>query len=656
MKIVRHLFSGLMLFAGLAGGLFATAAAQTVVSPVESEIIKCDKALLNRDGNELIARFLVQNKPEYNSYYGAIAGHELDSSNTDLKMVSSQLATWLIFIDISDPSGRKKVIQRSAAVTARLVSLMSPDSEVHVVVAAGSQHVVARTAELQGLMTEGRDLSSVGEIQKDQSCRFNNSQYAGLADRICNAQGIQNNNTHIWVGLTRAIKDEMPDNVKDIKRYQPRGVILISDGIDESNSSEDDFQMLVKTAKEMNIPVHTIAFPHKDSIVVGGKKSKNRDTDTSVHKGFAAMQRLAVQTNGSYLTYEDVQCPDENACIKNLNGMLRKTSAMMLQLKTSLRDGNGDIIPSGRSLKLVLAEGREKRVAYMEVRKEEMGLIVGDFALECLYNLRKGYTEQNKDTTSAQMLKIFKESLLPLDASDRLFDGTYVDRDYALRVRKVLKHVKDTPGVLSKPGVDAEIVLCLLDMNQPLPEAPKEDTNVNVNNNIPAHGGSVTIGGMSDGASGEEAGDTPNLVWWVVGIGGAFACIIVFIVIVRSLSRNDDDDEPVRGPRPDSGVAPVPTPPLATLDDAKQPGQSWAVRKTSVSVGRSASADVRLPSGHVSNIHFTLYRESTGQWMIKDSNSTNGTIVNGSKITSATVVNSGDIISVADMQLVFRIK
>ena len=196
-----------------------------------------------------------------------------------------------------------------------------------------------------------------------------------------------------------------------------------------------------------------------------------------------------------------------------------------------------------------------------------------------------------------------------------------------------------------------------MDLNAPLPEPPKEDTNVNVNNNIPNQGGNVTINGTTLGSSEEEVADTPNLVWWVVGIGGAFACIIVFIIIIRSLSRNDEDDAPaVRGPRPDSGAVPVPTPPLATLDDAKQPGQSWAVRKTSVSVGRSASADVRLPSGHVSNIHFTLYREATGQWMIKDANSTNGTIVNGSKISAATALNSGDIISVADMQLVFRIK
>ena len=124
------------------------------------------------------------------------------------------------------------------------------------------------------------------------------------------------------------------------------------------------------------------------------------------------------------------------------------------------------------------------------------------------------------------------------------------------------------------------------------------------------------------------------------------------------MNRDDDDDEPV-APRgmPSAPQAPAPAPaPIATLDDAKQPGQSWAVRKTSVTVGRSASADVRLPSGHVSNIHFTLYRESNGQWMVKDANSTNGTIVNGSTISAATPVNPGDIISVADMQLVFRLK
>lgn len=649
MKIVRHLFSGLMLFAGFAGGVCATADAQTVVSPVTSEIIKCDKALLDRDGSELIARFLVQNKPEYNSYRGAVAGHTLNSGNADLKMISSQVATWLIFIDISDPSGRKNVIKTSAEVAARLVSLMSPDSEVHVMVAAGSQQVVARTDELQSLMTEGYGYEPVSTSGK----------YSFLLSRICDAKGIENNNTHIWVGLTRALKDEMPDNVKDIKRYLPRGVILISDGMDESRTTDEDFRMLVQTSKEMNIPVHTIAVPYKDNPTgrSGRKKGKGSTSDTDAHKGYAALQRLAVQTNGSYLTYEQVKNPDGGDAIGLLNGMLRKTSAMVMQLKTSLKDANGNIIPAGRSLKLILTEGREKTVAYMELPQEQLGLVVGDYALECLLELRNGLNEANKEQTVEKMLKIFKESLLPLTATDKLFEGTYMDRDYALRVRKLLQHVKNTPGVLSKPGVDAEIAICLVDLNAPLPEPPKEDTNVNVNNNIPNQGGNVTINGTTLGSSEEEVADTPNLVWWVVGIGGAFACIIVFIIIIRSLSRNDEDDAPaVRGPRPDSGAAPVPTPPLATLDDAKQPGQCWAVRKTSVSVGRSASADVRLPSGHVSNIHFTLYREATGQWMIKDANSTNGTIVNGSKISTATALNSGDIISVADMQLVFRIK
>lgn len=643
-----------MLLAATCGyGLVATAnadavTAQTVTAPVEADGMKCDKVLLNRDGSSLVANFLVQQMPTYNNYSGTIAEYTIDSSNTDLKMLSSQVATWLIFIDISDPSGRKQVIQRSAAVAARLVSLMSKDSQVNVVVAAGSQYVAAQTGDLVGYMKEGKDLSPVCAINNKLDCIFQGYGYEDLASRIISAQGIQNNNTNLWIGLTRAIKEQMPDSSHDYYRYLPRGVIMISDGADESDSSDEDFRILVDTAKSMNIPVHTIAFPFKDQYSVG-KKAKH--TNTSVHKGFAAMQRLAVQTNGLFLQYEEVKDPNEDDGIANLQKLVRATSAGVLKMSMPMTTKADSIIPGGRALKLYLNEG-QTRVATLNVRQEELGMVIADFALEHLYNLRSS----NEDKAAEKMLQIFKAQLMPLSDINKLFENTSVDRDYARRVKQLLQHIKNTKGLQEHKNLDREIVACLVDTNHPLPEPPNPDTNVTVNNNSTSHNSVTTSGAASGDGYAEE--DTPSLVWWVVGIGGAFACIIVFIIIVRTMNRDDDDDEPV-APRgmPSAPQAPAPAPaPIATLDDAKQPGQSWAVRKTSVTVGRSASADVRLPSGHVSNIHFTLYRESNGQWMVKDANSTNGTIVNGSTISAATPVNPGDIISVADMQLVFRLK
>lgn len=643
-----------------------TITAQTVTAPVEADGIRCDKVLLNRDRDKgmLHADFLVQQLPEYNGYRGVITGfQDLNSSNTDLRLTSSQLASWLIVIDVSDPGARKKAIADSAAITARLISLMSGQCKVSVLVVAGSMKKVMDERELSSIMTEGANNDEpIYESGNKGSRLYSNPVYHELVSRICSTDGIQLNNTHLWISLSSALKNDMPDTSSGIYRFLPRGVILISDGVDESasesqvKSSEEDFHNLVNRAKEMGVPIHTIGFRHKD---------KGGGDDMKMHRGFAPLARLADQTGGVHLTYERfgakikgtpvVPNPNSASTIALLDDMLRHTSAMMLHMETPMV-ADGKVMPAGRSLKLELTQGQKKQVAYLEIPQESLGLIVGDYALEKLYDLRCNATKENLSKTQDEMIKIFKEQLLPLSETDKLFENTYVDRDFARRVKQVLLHVKNSAGIWEKEDIEKEIVFCIIEPNRNLPEPPKPETNVNVENNTTSHN-NISAGGATsgDGYAGE---DTPSLVWWVVGIGGAFACIIVFIIIVRTMNRDDDDDEPV-APRgmPSAPQAPAPAPaPIATLDDAKQPGQSWAVRKTSVTVGRSASADVRLPSGHVSNIHFTLYRESNGQWMVKDANSTNGTIVNGSTISAATPVNPGDIISVADMQLVFRLK
>ncbi len=674
-----------MLFAGLTGGMCATADAQTVVSPVtvtnsNSPDLQCNKVVLSASENDnsmlLHGHFLIRNLPVFNNYRADNGNTRLESDHIDLNLVGSQVATWLVLVDVSDPSGRKDAIRHSAEIATRLVSLMSPVCKVRILAVAGTQKVLADTEILKPIMNEGKDRTPIYEWNGSQA-QYSNELFAGIIETLSSRiSEVQPGNTNLWIGVARALKEQMPECSAGLYENLPRGVILISDGVDESSSSPSDFTMLVDTAKKMDIPIHTIAVPHKDN----GAKYRDPQTgkvrtatDTDQGKGYAAMQRLSLDTGALSLSYSDflkqvetqgkrgkknithVFDVDKKDSVEKLDGMLRSTSSMLLQMKTPVAN-----ISAGRALRITLRSG-DSTVCQLEVPQEQLGIYVAELALRKLIKkhneIPNPYTEEQISEYALAMYDIFERDLLPLTLTEPLFAQTTADCDYARRVKEVLLHVKNTARLMEREDARLEIGRCLISMNHPLPDPPKEDTNINVNNNIPTQGGNVTVNNTTSGDGSEDMGDTPKLVWWVVGIGGAFACIIVFIIIIRSLSRNDDDDEPVvRGPRQDSGAAPVPTPPLATLDDAKQPGQSWAVRKTSVSVGRSASADVRLPSGHVSNIHFTLYREATGQWMIKDANSTNGTIVNGSQISTATALNSGDIISVADMQLVFRIK
>lgn len=631
-KIIHNfLIFGLML-----GGFSQWSFAQEVPALVESQGIKCDKVVLSRDGDSLVAKYLVQQAPVYNNYSGVVGERVLSSANTDLRQVANQLASWLIVVDISDPHGRKQTILNSAAVATRLVTLMSPESNVRILAMAGSQQVVMASdsdeaSPLKAIMNEGTDSEPIFVRGRKGQPVFDNQLYHLIVNSVINAN-VQSSNTNLWIGLARALKEQMPDCSKGMYQYLPKGVILISDGADESRSSESDFQDLVKTAREAGVPIHTIGFPFKDS-------SRN---ETERFKGYAALQRLAVQTDASFISSDAVEDVNSPVAAANLLQLLRKTSAAVMQLKTDIRE-----IPAAHSLKLELMDG-QKHQSYLEVRQEQLGLVIADHALETLYALKDKYADKKlTDTDRSQLAQVvgsfFMSRLMPLTATEHIFDGTSVDRDYARRVKTLLLHIHSTEGLSKKNGLINDVATYLLNSEAQLPEPLKESQNIVVN----THNTNEVKNSSSSAYSDEE--ETSGLVWWVLGIGGASACLIVFILIIRSMNKEDvATSGDMHGSNGHSR-------PLAYLEDSNQLGRNWPVVKTSVTVGRNNAADISLPSAHISAIHFTLYCDASGKWMIKDANSTNGTKVNGRLISSATPINSGDSIDLADMRLTFRV-
>ena len=633
------------MFSMLLGGVLQTAESQVAPvaedcifsATVEAKDIACNKVVLSRAGETLIAKYLVQNTPFYNNYNGYVGDYRLSSSNTDLRQDVNQLASWLIVVDVSDPKGRSKAILQSAAVATRLVSLMSPQSNVRILAMAGSQQLVGASdvpgSPLSDIMTEGKEIEPIFVPGRKGQPVFENPLYQAIVTGIVGSS-VKNSNTNLWIGLARALKEQMPDCSRGIYQYLPRGVILISDGADESRSSESDFQDLVKTAKDMGVPIHTIGFPFKDS-------SRN---ETERFKGFAAMQRLAVQTDGSFLSSDEVSGTESPDAVKSLVNMLRKTSAAVMQLKTNIDD-----LPVSHSLKLELMDGQKRRCD-LELHQEDLGLVIADRALENMLAVKQAHanakTSEERATHARTITSIFVSRLMPLTALDKLFDGTSQDRDYARRVKTLLLHIKKTEGLSKKPDFLAEVAEYLTNPDAALPEAVKESQNIVVN----THNTNEVKNSANSAALAEEE-QTSGLVWWVLGIGGASACVIVFLLLIRAMSKDEEDSAVViNGENGHASGASA----MAYLDDAKQLGQNWPVLKPSVTVGRSRSADITLPSGHVSKIHFTLYRGASGQWMIKDANSTNGTEVNGRLISAATPIHNGDSIVLADMQLTFR--
>jgi hypothetical protein len=105
-----------------------------------------------------------------------------------------------------------------------------------------------------------------------------------------------------------------------------------------------------------------------------------------------------------------------------------------------------------------------------------------------------------------------------------------------------------------------------------------------------------------------------------------------------------------RAPAPSAPEAPAPEPvrEVVTLTVA---GRIHEITKSSVILGRSREADVRVADVNVSRRHAELRQEGAGYWIV-DLGSTNGLEVNG-KRTDRSRVRDGDRITMGSTEIVF---
>jgi pSer/pThr/pTyr-binding forkhead associated (FHA) protein len=85
----------------------------------------------------------------------------------------------------------------------------------------------------------------------------------------------------------------------------------------------------------------------------------------------------------------------------------------------------------------------------------------------------------------------------------------------------------------------------------------------------------------------------------------------------------------------------------------KNPGMEYPIRKDRITIGRHRDSDIFLEDLAVSRLHTTVMRDSSGQCVVRDENSANGTFVNGQKV-SEQVLNEGDEVQVGQTTLVFQ--
>jgi pSer/pThr/pTyr-binding forkhead associated (FHA) protein len=75
--------------------------------------------------------------------------------------------------------------------------------------------------------------------------------------------------------------------------------------------------------------------------------------------------------------------------------------------------------------------------------------------------------------------------------------------------------------------------------------------------------------------------------------------------------------------------------------------------KERTTIGRHRESDIFLEDLAVSRTHTTINRDPSGQYVLRDENSANGTLVNGQRV-SEQVLRDGDEIQVGQTTLVYH--
>ena len=80
--------------------------------------------------------------------------------------------------------------------------------------------------------------------------------------------------------------------------------------------------------------------------------------------------------------------------------------------------------------------------------------------------------------------------------------------------------------------------------------------------------------------------------------------------------------------------------------------QVFPLAKRVTHIGRKLENDLVLQDPLISRYHAAILNKE-GEFVVSDKDSTGGTYVNGTRIQSETVLHSGDMISVANLPMVF---
>ena len=135
------------------------------------------------------------------------------------------------------------------------------------------------------------------------------------------------------------------------------------------------------------------------------------------------------------------------------------------------------------------------------------------------------------------------------------------------------------------------------------------------------------------------------LLWYGLPIALVILIILTLLTLFL-LSRRQKTEEHT------SNVAYAKITPLAYLVTQDEKGKSYPVTSTTWRIGRSLDNEMTISDNSISRRHAEIQRESNGQFVVYDRDSTNGLYVNNKKVTRH-LLNEGDIIEIGDIFLRF---
>src|SRR6266516_4082956 len=117
-----------------------------------------------------------------------------------------------------------------------------------------------------------------------------------------------------------------------------------------------------------------------------------------------------------------------------------------------------------------------------------------------------------------------------------------------------------------------------------------------------------------------------------------------------SLFANNDNDKTMLRPSGPQGTLG-----MVRIEEGKEPGRVYEVRKEELSIGRSRESDIFLEDLAVSRLHAKIVSLGNGNYALKDEGSANGTKVNGQVVNKYQTypLQEGDRIQLGQTVLVF---